>query len=61
MQDPEEGRPMEGRAFRNIGKNIYYIFPTVKSALPLLFKDTQIFFKDSTFLFYGVQIYRQFR
>ena len=23
MQDPEEGRPMEGRAFRNIGKNIY--------------------------------------
>ena len=26
----------EGRAFRNIGKNIY-IFPTVKSALLLLF------------------------
>ena len=26
----------EGRAFRNIGKNIY-IFPTVKSAMPLLF------------------------
>ena len=23
MQDPEEGRLMEGRAFRNIGKNIY--------------------------------------
>jgi len=33
MQDPEE----EGRAFRNIG-NKKYIFPTVKSALPLFLR-----------------------
>ena len=32
MQDPEE----EGRALRNIG-NKKYIFPTVKSALPLFY------------------------
>ena len=52
MQDPEEGRPMEGRAFRNIGKNIYiYIFPTVKSTLPLLFKTHIYFLKIVLFYF----------
>ena len=40
--DPEQG----GRAFRNIGKNIY-IFPTVKSALPFLFNITITLFRKN--------------